>query len=42
MVLDKAEQLVGIVSMEDLLEELVGEIADEYDKQKYIPEKKNL
>ena len=42
VVLDKSEQVVGIVSMEDLLEELVGEIADEYDKQNFMQEKKKL
>ncbi|MFH1771116.1 MAG: hemolysin family protein [archaeon] len=31
IVLDKNEKLVGLVTIEDLLEELVGEIIDEYD-----------
>ncbi len=31
IVIDEYSQVVGLVTMEDLLEELVGEIQDEYD-----------
>lgn len=33
VVVDEARRTVGLVTMEDLLEQLVGEIYDEYDKQ---------
>jgi putative hemolysin len=32
MVLDEYGQIAGLISMEDMLEELVGDIADEYDE----------
>jgi len=39
IVTDEIGSLTGIVSMEDILEELVGEIQDEYDNEKPIVEK---
>lgn len=39
IVTNEIGELTGIVSMEDILEELVGEIQDEYDNEKPIVEK---
>ncbi len=39
IVTDEVGDVTGIVSMEDILEELVGEIQDEYDNEKPIVEK---
>jgi CBS domain containing-hemolysin-like protein len=39
VVTNEIGELTGIVSMEDILEELVGEIQDEYDNEKPIVEK---
>lgn len=40
IVTDEVGDVTGIVSMEDILEELVGEIQDEYDNEKPVVEKK--
>ncbi|MCC6186116.1 MAG: hemolysin, partial [Chitinophagaceae bacterium] len=40
IVTDEVGDVTGIVSMEDILEELVGEIQDEYDNEKPIVELK--
>jgi CBS domain containing-hemolysin-like protein len=39
IVTDEVGDMSGVVSMEDILEELVGEIQDEYDNEKPIVEK---
>ena len=41
IVTDEVGDVTGIVSMEDILEELVGEIQDEYDNEKPVVEKKS-
>lgn len=41
IVTDEVGDVTGIVSMEDILEELVGEIQDEYDNEKPIVERTN-
>jgi CBS domain containing-hemolysin-like protein len=40
IVTDEVGDVTGIVSMEDILEELVGEIQDEYDNEKPVVEQK--
>ena len=32
IVLDEKQKVVGLITMEDVIEELVGKIFDEYDK----------
>lgn len=39
IVVDETDECVGLITMEDLLEQLVGEIYDEYDKQTKNPRK---
>ncbi|MGC4058668.1 MAG: hemolysin family protein [Chitinophagaceae bacterium] len=41
IVTDEVGDVAGIVSMEDILEELVGEIQDEYDNEKPVVERTN-